>query len=79
MRSYFNKIFGNDALKKRIGAAVDSSKIPHAMLIVGDEGTGKLTMAKEIAAALNISRSYVSRIEKAALEKIAKNLERMPL
>lgn len=53
VRSYFNKIFGNDALKKRIGAAVDSSKIPHALLIVGDEGTGKLTMAKEIAAALN--------------------------
>ena len=53
VRSYFNKIFGNDALKKRIGAAVDSSRIPHALLIVGDEGTGKLTMAKQIAAALN--------------------------
>ena len=34
---------------------------------------------REAADALGISRSYVSRIEKAALEKIAKNLERMPL
>ena len=34
---------------------------------------------REAADLLGISRSYVSRIEKAALEKIAKNLERMPL
>ena len=34
---------------------------------------------RETADFLGISRSYVSRIEKAALEKIAKNLERLPL
>ena len=34
---------------------------------------------REAAEVLGISPSYVSRIEKAALEKIAKNLERMPL
>lgn len=53
MRSYFSKIAGNEALKKRIGSAVDTGHLPHALLIVGDEGTGKMTMAKEIAAALN--------------------------
>lgn len=53
MRSYFNKIVGNEALKKRIGSAIDCGHLPHALLIVGDEGTGKMTMAKEIAAALN--------------------------
>ena len=34
---------------------------------------------RETAELLGISRSYVSRIEKAALDKIAKQLTRMPL
>ncbi len=42
-------------------------------------GGKKPITQRETADFLGISRSYVSRIEKAALEKIAKNLERMPL
>ena len=42
-------------------------------------GGKKPITQRETADVLGISRSYVSRIEKAALEKIAKNLERMPL
>ena len=42
-------------------------------------GSQKPITQREAADVLGISRSYVSRIEKAALEKIAKNLERMPL
>ena len=42
-------------------------------------GGKKPITQRETAEFLGISRSYVSRIEKAALEKIAKNLERLPL
>ncbi|MBR5188253.1 MAG: sigma-70 family RNA polymerase sigma factor, partial [Clostridia bacterium] len=48
------------------------------VLRYGLNGNKPITQ-REAADLLGISRSYVSRIEKAALEKIAKNLERMPL
>lgn len=39
----------------------------------------KAITQREAAEKLGISRSYVSRIEKAALDKIGKALERMPM
>jgi RNA polymerase sporulation-specific sigma factor len=39
----------------------------------------KAITQRETAELLGISRSYVSRIEKAALEKLAKHMERIPL
>lgn len=53
MRSYFPSIFGNDFHKNRIAEAVLEERLPHALLIDGPEGSGKMTFAKEIAAALN--------------------------
>ena len=53
MRDYFDRIMGNDAHKKCIGSLIESAHVPHALLLCGAKGTGKLTMAKEIAAAIN--------------------------
>ena len=53
MRHYFNKIFGNDGIKSRIGHSIELGNFPHALLISGADGSGKLMLAKEIASALN--------------------------
>ena len=52
MRSYFNKIIGNEDIKKRIGQAIELGEMHHAILLSGPEGAGKRTLATEIAAAM---------------------------
>lgn len=56
MREVFPRLFGNEPTKRRIGDAVLSARLPHALLIDGGEGSGKLTLAKNIAAAVNCER-----------------------
>ena len=53
MRSCFPNIFGNDFHKNRIAEAILNERLPHALLIDGPDGSGKMTFAKDIAAALN--------------------------
>ncbi len=53
MRTYFEKIAGNTNTKSHIGRAISEGTLPHALMITGDEGSGKLLLAKEIAAAVN--------------------------
>lgn len=57
MRRCFPAIYGNDFHKNRIAAAISEGRLPHAFLIDGPEGSGKMTFAKQIAAALNCERS----------------------
>ena len=57
MRKSFPEVFGNDFHKNRIAAAIAEGRLPHAFLIDGPSGSGKMTFAKEIAAALNCERS----------------------
>ena len=45
------------------------------LMFLGAPGAGKGTQAEIVAERLGISRSYVSRIEKAALEKLRSALE----
>lgn len=52
MRDFLKGLFGNRDTKNRIGQAVLDERMPHAFLIDGYEGSGKLTLALEIAAAL---------------------------
>lgn len=56
MRSFFDKLYGNEQTKSRIGSAILNNALPHAFLIGGDEGSGKTTLALELAAALNCER-----------------------
>ena len=53
MRSYLNALRGNDSVRMRLGALVERGTLPHALLIEGGRGSGKHTLAKELAAALN--------------------------
>ena len=53
MREYFSMLFGNNAVKSRLGRAIENSTLPHAFLIASPKGSGKKTLALEICAALN--------------------------
>ena len=56
MSKYFSALFGNEATKARIGRAITDGTLPHAFLVSGPDGSGKATLATEIAAALNCER-----------------------
>lgn len=53
MRHYFPELFGNEETKARLGASISASTVPHAFLIGGPGGSGKRTLAIEMAAAFN--------------------------
>lgn len=48
----FRYFIGNEKVKEQISYLISSSRLPHAIIIEGEEGTGKRTFAREIAAAL---------------------------
>ena len=56
MESFFSGLFGNEPLKNRIGGAIRRATAAHAFLISGPEGSGKMTLAKEMAAAFNCEK-----------------------
>ena len=56
MGSFFSGLFGNEPLKTRLGGAIKRGTAAHAFLISGPEGSGKMTLAKEMAAAFNCER-----------------------
>ena len=60
MKKYFPRIFGNSETCSRIGAAIENRTVPHAFLLLGPSGSGKHTMATEIAAALNCTSGGAS-------------------
>ena len=52
----FSSLYGNLATKKRLGKAIAAGTLAHAFLIDGPAGSGKLTLALSISAALNCER-----------------------
>ena len=55
-REYFTELYGNDAVKSRLGSAIDNVTLPHAFLILGPDGSGKKTLASLLTMALNCVR-----------------------
>lgn len=53
MSEYFTNIAGNDALRKRLAREILSGSLPHAFIIEGHTGSGRRTLALNIAAALS--------------------------
>lgn len=45
----FKDIIGNDAAKKQLRSMIDNDHIPHALLIYGPQGIGKLALARAAA------------------------------
>ena len=52
MRRYLNAIFGNRDVCRSLGESIERNALSHAILIEGDRGSGKRTLAKEIAKAM---------------------------
>lgn len=48
----FKNFLGNQKVKEQLSALMNSGRLPHAIVIEGEEGLGKRTLAREIAAAL---------------------------
>ncbi len=57
MRTFFEQVFGNENIKAHIGRAISEGTLPHALMLIGPVGSGKLMLAKEIAAALNCNNA----------------------
>lgn len=53
VRELFSGLYGNEATKTRIAAAIEKGTLPHAFLVCGPDGSGKSTFTLEICAALN--------------------------
>lgn len=48
----FKNFIGNEKVKEQLSSLIDSGRLPHAIIIEGEEGLGKHVLAHEIAAAL---------------------------
>jgi|LSQX01.2.fsa_nt_gb DNA polymerase-3 subunit delta' len=55
MSEFFGNIAGNATLRVRLAAEIKSGTFPHAYIIEGQEGSGRRTLARSIAAALSCS------------------------
>ena len=53
MKKIFTRLLGNDGARARLGGAILRGALPHALLIVGPAGSGKRTLAMQLAAAVN--------------------------
>ena len=48
----FKNFLGNDKIKSNLSRLFDSGRLPHAILLEGEDGIGKRTLARELACAL---------------------------
>lgn len=56
MRQYMSRIVGNEAIRNKLCSDIISDKLPHAFILEGAKGTGKHTIALNVAAALACER-----------------------
>lgn len=58
MDNCFPAIVGNDKLKRRLATEIREGRFPHAYILAGKDGSGKMTLAMQIAAALACKDRY---------------------
>ncbi len=56
MTDVFDRLIGNDELKDGLYTALRQGRLAHAFLLFGPEGSGRHTLVREIASALNCER-----------------------
>lgn len=56
MPRYFPTLLGNDAVRDRLGRALCGGVLPHALILSGQRGSGRYTLALLLAAALVCER-----------------------
>ncbi|MBT9176924.1 MAG: DNA polymerase III subunit tau [Firmicutes bacterium] len=56
----FSEVSGQDHIKHTLSNMLQRSRVPHALLFTGPRGTGKTTMAKIMARALNCHRGVTA-------------------
>ncbi len=52
MRRYLEALYGNELSRSTLGRCVEQGTLPHALILEGGAGSGKKTLAKELASAL---------------------------
>lgn len=57
----FKEIPGNEICKQRLIDMVDNDRIPHALLLEGPEGIGKLAMARAMAQYIHCTNKQSDR------------------
>ena len=57
MSLIFPDLFGNDAIRDRLGRALAAGTLPHALILSGPRGSGRRTLARLIASALFCERA----------------------
>lgn len=53
MKKYFPQIVANDKIKTRLSNDIEDNKLSHAFIFEGEEGSGRHTLAKHLAAAIS--------------------------
>lgn len=59
---FFEPLYGNGQLKAYISAKIADGALPHALILEGSKGSGKLTAA--LMTAMSLSPEYASKIKK---------------
>lgn len=59
MEICFPTVIGNEKLKRRLAAEIENDRFPHAYILAGKDGSGKMTIAMQIAAALACKNRHV--------------------
>lgn len=47
----FGELVGNERVKRQLAADIDSGRFPHALLVEGEQGSGRRTLARAVARA----------------------------
>ena len=66
----FDRLIGNDDIKNTLGAAIENNEFLHAYIIEGAQGTGKHTVARLAAAAINCQGGCTSHAKCQMCQKI---------
>ena len=62
MKKYFCDFFANDIVKARLSGDIEDNKISHAFIFEGAQGSGRHTLAKQLAASISCTSREGDRI-----------------